>query len=290
MAAVLPGTAGRGAGGNGGEGRRCPCVPARVRVRAYMFAHACVCAWGGAGSRVHVCPGERAGVCGGAATGCRFSCPPVGAARAPSPSRGLAGGPGLPDPRTPLLPRAAWSPQAVRERGWVRAQPPRRSVRAEPPARRPPLLPLLRSRSPPRGSSPLREGRAARGEPRNSPGQSGVSAGYSEGGTRRGSAAPALPGRAKRRPAAPGMFPAALGAAAAVSAAAMAASPRVPSAGLSLGAAPEHPPGTPASSRPAGAWGGSAGRRGHAGGPPTPGERFLTLLLQGDGERELFYI
>lgn len=251
MAAVLPGTAERGAGGNGGAGggvrvspHGCVSVPPRVSVRA------------GAGARAHVCAGSAPGCAGFGCGMCRFLCPPGRAAvpRRP-PGRMREGLGSLPPAAGPSAPRCSPGLRGARGRcgsgsgsgsgagaGSVLALP------AAPPAPRrrcscfsaPAVLPGClpgSGKAEQRGASPETAPVRAGGPP--------------EGGRRRGSAAPALPGRAKRRPGTRGMFPAALGAAAAVSAAAIAASPRVPSAGLSLGAAPQHPPGTrPDPSRP----------------------------------------
>lgn len=289
------GADGSGAAGDGGarsrrywRGRgRCPCVPARVRVRVrvrvYMFVHTCVCA------RECGCPFPR--VCRdvrGAAAGCRFSCPPVGAAvprRPPGRMReGLGSLPPAPGASAPR--RSPGLRGARRQCGSGAESSLSRSVLSRPGA---PLDPSRQpgsrrcSRSSARGNLP----RSGKAEQRGaSPETAPVRAGCPPrvGKEERTGDPPPRRSREERsagRSAGNVSFPAALGAAAAVSAAAI---PAGPSAGLSLGAAPEHPAGTAAPSRPVPRVHGDTQE-----GPPTPGERFLALLFQGDGERQLFF-
>lgn len=230
--------------GNGGGVRVSPrgCVSMPVSVCTCLCT--CVCA------RECGCPFPR--VCRdvrGAAAGCRFSCPPVGAAVPRRPAGRMREGLGsLPPAAGASSPRRSPGLRGARRRCGSGAEsalsrsvlslsalsrPGAPFLRPEPPARRPPLFPLLRWRE----SSPLREGRAARGEPRSSPGQSGVPAVFWEG--ERAAGPPPQRSRDERS----------AGRERGQCSVSAAAIPAGPCAGLSLGAALEHPAGTPAPSR-----------------------------------------
>lgn len=236
----------------------CVSVPPRVSVRA------------GAGARAHVCAGSAPGCAGFGCGMCRFSCPPGRAAvpRRP-PGRMREGLGSLPPAAGPSAPRCSPGLRGARGRcgsgsgsgsgagaGSVLAlpaappAPSRRCSRFSAPAVLPGCLP---------GSGKAEQRGAS---PETAPVRAGVPP---EGGRRRGSGAP-------------GKSEAAAGNAGNVSSGAWSGRCRFRSSDCSVPAGPQRravtrsgpaaptgDPSRPVPSRPAGAWGSSAGRRGHAG-------------------------